>query len=88
MAKKDQKEVTKYYSSMKEVLATFDLKKFKSWLQKYNKPLWNTFKNYNELVQMGTMCKVICNRTDLLGSEAHKKAIKWLKENNMRGGIF
>ena len=88
MAKKDQKKVTKFQSSMKEALATFDLKKFKSWLQKYNKPLWNTFKNHNEVTQMGTMCKMICNRTDLLDSEAHKKAVKWLKENNMRGGIF
>ena len=88
MAKKDQKKVTKFQSSMKEALATFDLKKFKSWLQKYNKHLWNTFKTHNEVTQMGTMCKMICNRTDLLGSEAHKKAINWLKENNMKGGLF
>lgn len=88
MAKKDQKKVTKFQLSMKEALATFDLKKFKSWMEKYNKPLWNTFKKSNERVQMGTMCKMICNRTDLLGSEAHKKAVKWLKENNMRGQIF
>ena len=88
MAKKDQKKVTKFQSSMKEALATFDLKKFKSWMEKYNKPLWNAFKKSNERVQMGTMCKMICNRTDLLGSEAHKKAVKWLKENNMRGGLF
>ena len=39
MAKKDQKKVTKFQSSMKEALATFDLKKFKSWMQKYNKSI-------------------------------------------------
>ena len=88
MAKKDQKKVTKFQSTMKEALATFDLKKFKSWLQKYNKPLWNTFKTHDEVTQMGAMCKMICNRTDLLGSEAHKKAVNWLKENNMKGGLF
>ena len=33
---------------MKEALSAFDLKKFKSWMEKYNKPLWNTFKKSSE----------------------------------------
>lgn len=88
MAKKDQKRVKEFQATMKDALMTFDLKKFKAWMEKYNKPLWKTFKKSNEKVQMGTMCKMICNRTDLLGTEVHKKATKWLAENNMRGGLF
>lgn len=83
MAKK-----TKYVASMREALETFDLKKFKSWVKKYNPALFTSFKDAPEEVQMATMCKLICNRTDMLGSEVHKKAVKWLVEHNMRGRIF
>ena len=88
MAEKRPKKIKEIQATMKDALMTFDLKKFKAWLQKYNKPLWKTFSKSNEKVQMMTMCKMICNRTDLLGTEAHKKATKWLAENNTKGGIF
>ena len=54
-------KTTKYYASMKEVLETFDLKKFKSWVKKYNPILFTSFKDAPEEVQMATMCKMICN---------------------------
>ena len=77
-----------YVKSLGDVLKEFDLKKFKSWTQK-NKPLlWKTFKDADETVQMATMCKCICNRTDLLATEAHKKAVRWLTEHNMSGRMF
>lgn len=89
MAKKDQKKALNYQEAMKEALMKFDLKAFKKWAEKYNKPLWKKqFSKASERVQMATMCKCICNRTDMLATEAHKKAVKWLKENNMRGGLF
>lgn len=77
-----------YSSSMKEALESFDLKIFMKWVKKHNKVLYPSFSALSEKTQMATMCKMICNRTDLLNSEAHKKAIKWLKENNMKGEIF
>lgn len=77
-----------YYASMKEALEAFDLKAFKKWMSKYNRPLYTSFKGAPEDVQMGTMCKMICNRTDMLNSEAHKKAVKWLKEHDMKGRLF
>ena len=83
MAKK-----TNYYASMKEALETFDLKNLKSWMKKNNHALFTSFKNAPESVQMATMCKMICNRTDMLGSKVHKKAVKWLTEHNMSGRIF
>lgn len=82
------KKQTKYFASMKEALETFDLKVVKSWVKKYNPQLYKSFSKSGEIVQMATMCKMICNRTDLLNSEAHKKAVAWLKEHNMRGQIF
>ena len=88
MAKKDNKKAAKYQQSLEEALACFDLKAFKAWMQKYNKPLWNTFKNASEEVQMATLCKMICNRTDMLNTEAHKRALAWLKKHNMKGRLF
>ena len=73
---------------MKEALETFDLKAFRSWVKKYNPQLYKSFSRSAEEVQMGTMCKMICNRTDMLNSEAHKKAIAWLKKHNMKGRIM
>ena len=88
MAKKDQKKATQYQQSMRDALMKFDLKAFKKWVEKYNKPLWKQFSKSNETIQMATMCKCICNRTDMLATEAHKKACQWLKEHNMRGQIY
>ena len=88
MAKRQNKSAYLYQISMREALITFDLKKVKKWMQKYNNPLYESFKSMPEEVQMGTMCKMICNRTDLLGSDVHRKAINWLKEHNMKGRLF
>ena len=82
------KKEKKYVSSMKEALETFDLKIFKKWVAKYNPLMWEQFKYADEKVQMATMCKCICNRTDMLATEAHKKAVRWLRDNNMKGGLF
>ena len=86
--KKKTTKLSVYVASLGEVLKEFDLKKFKSWTQKHNLLLWKRFKMANETVQMATMCKCICNRTDLLNTEACQKARKWLAEHNMSGRIF
>lgn len=88
MAKKDNKKVTKFQSTMKEALMNFSLKDLKTWMQKYNKPLWNSFKKENEATQTMTMCKLIVNRTDMFDTEAYKKATEWLKKHNTKGGMF
>lgn len=88
MAKKDQKKALTFQEAMKEALLKFDLEAFKKWVKKYNKPLWAQFSLAVEEVQMATMCKCICNRTDMLATEAHKKAVQWLKEHNMKGRLF
>ena len=64
------------------------IERSKKWMQKYNSPLWRSFKNASDIVQMATLCKMICNRTDMLNTEAHKKAVQWLKEHNMKGSLF
>jgi len=88
MAKKDQKKALSFQESMREALLKFDLKAYKKWLEKYNKPLFKQFSRANSTVQMATMCKSIINRTDMLSTEAHKKAREWLREHNMKGQIF
>lgn len=88
MAKKQKIKGLDYTKSMKEVLEKFDLDALKKWMKKYRIDLYSRFPRANEIVQMATMCKMICYRTDMLNSEAHKKAVKWLKEHNMRGQIF
>ena len=87
MAKSTRKPLSRD-EQLKQALLSFELKKLKSWLIKYNKPLWKQFNEASERVQIATMCKMIYNRTDLLNSEAHKKACEWLKKNNMRGQIW
>lgn len=84
MAKKTKKEDL----SIRNVLGTFDLKKFESWLFKEKPLIWRIFHKANEEVKMGTMCKMICDRTDMLSTEAHKKAVKWLKDHNMKGKLW
>ena len=88
MAKKTTKKALDYTEAMKEALMKFDLNAFKNWCKKYNAPLWKQFSKASPIVQMATMCKCICNRTDLLNTEAHKKACEWLKEHNTRGQIW
>ena len=88
MAKKQQIEGLDYTKSMKDVLLKFDLKALKKWMKKYRTDLYASFMKANEIVQMATMCKMICNRNDMLATDAHKKACQWLKEHNMRGQIF
>ena len=88
MAKKGNKKIAIFQQSIIEALENFDLNAFKAWLRKYNKPMWNNLKNHEEEVIMATMCKMICNRTDMLNTDAHKKALAWLKEHNMKGRMF
>lgn len=76
------------YISVREVLEQFDLKKYKNWLRNFNKTTYKHFMNLNEETQMGCMCKMICDRTDMLSTEAHKKAVLWLKDHNMKGRLF
>lgn len=87
MAKLNKKS-SQYMKSMKKALEDFDLSALLKWTQKYNPPLYSSFSKFNKEVQMATMCKMICNRTDMLNSEAHKKAVQWLKEHNMKGRLF
>ena len=77
-----------FSKNMKDVLIKFDLKALKRWMKKYRIDLYNVLIKADEKLQMATMCKMICNRTDMLNTEAHKKAVIWLKENNMRGQLF
>ena len=88
MAKKDQKKAMTMQESMREALSKFDLKTFKKWVEKYNPPLWKSFKEQSEECQMMTMCRQICNRTDMFNTPAHIKATKWLSQHNTKGRMF
>ena len=72
----------------RSALEKFELNAFKKWLRRYDFSLWQRFIKFDPNTQMGIMCKSICDRTDMLGTEAHKKAVQWLKEHNMRGRLF
>lgn len=88
MPRNNKKKLKEYVSSLKEALETFDLNKLREWLKAHNPGLYSTFVNSSETVQMATMCKMICNRTDMLLSKAHQKAVQWLSEHNMSGRMF
>lgn len=88
MPKRNIKKLKEYVSSMKDALETFDLNKLREWLKVHNPGLYSTFIKSPETVQMATMCKMICNRTDMLLSKAHQKAVQWLSEHNMSGRLF
>lgn len=88
MPKKNNKKLKEYVSSMKDALETFDLNKLREWLKAHRPELYSNFINSSETVQMATMCKMICNRTDMLLSKAHQKAVQWLSEHNMSGRMF
>ena len=74
--------------SFKEALEKFDLSSVLKWLQKYNPPLYRTFSKQGKELQKATMCKMICNRTDMLNTEAHNKAITWLMKHDTKGRLF
>lgn len=82
------KRSTKKETNLVKILEKFDLDSFQEWLKDFNKPLWKVFQKENRATRMMCMCKHIINRTDMLGTEAHKKAVAWLKKHNTRGGIF
>lgn len=82
------KKLNKIRASQREALENFNLEIFKKWIKDNNPSLYKSFSRENKEIQMGTMCKCICNRTDMLGTDAHKKAVKWLAEHNMRGMLF
>ena len=82
------KTLKKYVSSLREALEAFDIKVFKKWVKKYNPALYKSFSKASEEVQMATICKCICNRTDMLNTEVHRKAVVWLRDHNMRGQIW
>ena len=88
MAKKEKNKGLDFSKNMKDVLIEFDLKALKRWMKKYRIDLYNVLIKADEKLQMATMCRMIINRNDMLATEAYKKARLWLKENNMRGGIF
>ena len=73
---------------LKEALSTFNLRIFKKWVKENDPLFWKTFAKYDAKTQKAIMARMICNRTDLLGTESHKKALRYLQENNTRGGIF
>ena len=76
-----------YRKSMRKVLLKFDLKALLKWMRKYRVDLYARMLKYDEKIQTATMCRMICNRTDMFETEAYKKAKKWLSENHM-GGLF
>ena len=88
MAKITKKMLDKYESTKKDALMKFDLKSLRKWMKKNDRVTYEQFTKETELIQMAVMCKMIFNRTDMLDTEAHKKACQWLKEHNMSGRLF
>ena len=86
--RKKKYNVVQEFQSERSTLEKFDLTAFKKWLAKHNLALWQRFIKFDKETQMGIMCKAICDRTDMLNTEAHKKAVEWLKEHNSKGGLF
>ena len=86
---KTKNRVSKLASTLGEALKSFDLKVLIKWMERYDKPLHKQFVKQSEDLQMATMCRMICGRTDLLSHECHEKAVRWLKEHhNMNGRMF
>lgn len=82
MAKKESKKALTKDEQLKEALKAFDLKAFIRWVKKFQTlTFYMSFTKATEEVQMATMCKCICNRTDMMMSPAHRKAVKWLQEH-------
>ena len=75
-------------ASMKDALEKFDLKVFLKWVEKNVPLLYKEILEKPAEVQMATMCKLICNRTDMLDTKAYKKASKWLVQHNMQRRFF
>ena len=89
MPKRKAISISKRSATLAEALRTFDLKIVKNWLKDYDKPLYKQFLKSSEEVQMATMCRMICTRTDLISHECHTKALQWFKEHHyMNGRMF
>lgn len=78
----------KVYASLKEVLEEFDDKILMTWLKK-NKPMtYEAFKSFSKEVRTTNMCIMIINRTDMLGTEAYLKAVRYLTVHASDGRKF
>ena len=86
--KKKKHDPVAELQSHRSALEKFDLTAFKKWLSRYNFSLWQRYIKFDKKTQMAIMCKQICDRTDMLDTEAHKKAVQWLKEHDMKGRLF
>ena len=74
-------ELMNYFEEMREVLETRDVNKLEEFIEKWAKKgvlenrfyLW--FKHANDMVKLGTLCKMICNKTNLT-----PETIEWAKQ--------
>ena len=88
MAKKQKNSAVAELQSERSALEKFDVTAFKKWLSKHNFALWQRYIKFDKDTQIAIMCKAICDRTDMLNTEAHKKAVQWLRDHNTKGRLF
>lgn len=74
--------------ALREALGKFDLKALERWMKRYNLPLYKSFIGMDEDARMASMCKLIANRTDMLATEANRKAARWMAEHRMGAKVF
>lgn len=73
-------------TSIKEALETFDTKIVGKWLKRNQPVKYAQYADFNEENKMAVICKSIIDRKDMLATEAHRKAVKWLNEHKMNDG--
>ena len=67
-------------------LKKFDLVLYRKVLKEHSKFYYEQFIKLSHENQMLSMCTTIIKRTDMLGTPAYKKAVKWIHDNKKNDG--
>ena len=85
------KEIKRYVADRDKALENLDIHEYIQFLEKWEstigKDMVSRFKQANEIVQMATMCKMVCCINKFFGTKTWLKAHDWLDAHNMFAGI-
>lgn len=83
-----KKSLSEESITIREAMKTFDLAAYRKALKKFYPLHYAEFIKLSHDRQMMHLCHAIVTRPDMQTTLAYKKALKWLRDHNTRGGMF
>lgn len=83
-----KKSLSEESITFRGALKTFDLVAYKKALKKFYPLHYVEFIKLDRDRQMMHLCHAITTRPDMQDTLAYKKALKWSRDHNTKGGMF